>query len=176
MQHPTLRERHRPPHKLTQPLPQRVIPPLHMIRQSRILPDRLMLIARNHHLVRLPQIRVALRSLVPPRDFPPQRPARHRAAIPGHQRHHLPGHGTQRNPDPARVGFREHERPEFIELERPLVWWWWAEGGVQRGEGVCFFLIQSLMVWRSTPKVRCKPRRLERSWLALMMMSFSASV
>ncbi len=176
MQLPTLRERQGFSHKLPQPLPERVIPPLHVIRLPALLANRFVLIARNHCLVRLPKIRVALRVFVSPRNFSPQRPTRLRASITCHKRDNLLGHGAQGNPDPALVFLVVHERPEFVQLECALCWCWWDQCCVQVWELIRFFLSQSETVWRSTPKVRWIPRRLERSWVALMIMTFSSSL
>jgi hypothetical protein len=73
----------------------------------------------------------------------------------------LSGLATQRDPNPAFPRLLQHERPEFIQL--------------QHGVGDChqcladvrqfryLFLSQAVTVWRETPKVRDKPRKLLRS-------------
>ena len=161
---PALRERQRLANEPTHPLPQRVVPPLHVVRFSALLTDRFVLLRRNHRPVRLPKIRVTQCLLVPTRHGPPQPLARTLAAVARHERHDLPGHGTQRNPHPAFVVLIVHERPEFVEFERAILGRWWPEGVAQFREFSSPFLIQAVTVWRLTPKVRASPRRLERSW------------
>lgn len=126
-----LRETQRPPHKLTQPLPERVIPPLHVIRLPQPLADSNVLVTRDHARVRLPEIALAQRSLVPPGNSHPQFPARSCAAITQDERHHLTGDGAQRHPQPDLVLLAVHERPEFVQLERALAWRWRFQGVIE---------------------------------------------
>ena len=172
----TLRERQRLPNKPSQPLSQRVIPPLHMICLARLFTNRLVLLARNHRAIRFPKIRVTLGAFVTPRHSPPQSSARFRAAITHDERNDLFGHGAQGNPHPALVFLRVHQRPEFIQFEHTILGRWWGQRIVGFGEFLSFFLIHPVTVWRLTPKVRVRPRRLERSCCASRMVCFSSSL
>ena len=127
MHHPALRERQRFTHETSHTLPQRIIPPFHMIRFPRIFPHRLMLLTRNYRPVRTPKVRVAPRPLVPPRYSPPQLSARALTTITRHERHDLPSHRTERNPHPAWMLLIVNERPQLVQLENPLCGWRWFE-------------------------------------------------
>jgi hypothetical protein len=161
---PALRERQCFSHQPTHPLPQRIVPPFHMVRQARLLTDRFMLIRRDHRLVCLPEVRVTQRPLVPTRHRPPQPLARVLATVARHERHNLPGYGTECDPHPALVVLVMHERPEFVEFKYTILEGRRDERFVQAWEFSNPFLIHPVTVWRLTPKVRVSPRKLERSW------------
>jgi hypothetical protein len=164
MHRPALQERQSLTHKPPHPLPQCIVPPFHMVPQTRLLADRFVLIRRDHRPVCCPEIRVAQCLLISTRYGPPQTLARVLAAVARHKRHHLPGHSAQRNPYPALVLLVMHERPKFVQLEHTIFRRWWDERVVQGWEFSSPFLIHVVTVWRLTPKVRVSPRRLERSW------------
>jgi hypothetical protein len=124
-----------------------------------------MLRRRNHGLVRLPEIRVAGRRAPGRGHLFPQKTAALLAAVAQAASDDLPRVAVQRHPDPGRFFFRAHKGPEFVQLQhRGGAGSRGRHGAAQGRERGCFFLSQLVTVLRETPKVRLRPRRLERSW------------
>ncbi len=173
------RKRKRLADEASESLSQRVIPPLHMRRFTRLFADCRMLLPREDQLVRCPEITKALSGTVSRRDALPQLLARGFRAVAEHVGNHLTSGACERHPQPAFIGSFQHERPHLVEFER-------HSGGVshvrlaervaQLGERLGLFLSQVLTVLRETPKVRDSPRKLLRSSYARKMASRASSV
>ena len=109
-------ERHA--HKTSETLAQRVIPPLHMGRFSGLFAYRHMLFLRDHFPGRRPEIREAVTSTISLWNGLPQLLTRLFAPIPNRVGDHLPRLAAESNPNPGVVGFFEHKRPQFVQLQR----------------------------------------------------------
>ncbi len=153
-------------HKTGQTLPQRVVPPLHVGRFSRLFSHCRVLLLWDHRRVGRPEIREAMSLAISLWNGLPQPLTRLFAAIPNRVGDHLPALSTEGNPNPGVVGFFEHKRPQFVQFQyrgRGSFWVRGEQSGRQRRKLSYFFLIQLDTVVRETPKVRVRPRRLLRS-------------
>src|SRR5438128_2001924 len=99
-------ERHA--HKTSQTLAQRVIPALHMGRFSSLFAYCRMLFLRDNCLVRRPEIREAVTSMISLWNGLPQLLTRLFAPIPHGIGDYLPALSAESNPNPGVVGFFEH--------------------------------------------------------------------
>lgn len=72
----------------------------------------------DHRLGRRPEIREAVTSTISLRNGLPQLLARFFAPIPSGVGDHLPALSAESNPNPGVIGFFEHKRPQFIQLQR----------------------------------------------------------
>jgi hypothetical protein len=157
-------KRERLAHQCSESLAQGVVPALDVCRLPGSFPYPDMLRRREHGLVRLPEIRVAGGCAPGSGHLLPQIAAALLAAITQAASDNLPRVAVQRHPDPSRFGFRAHKRPKFVPLQDrsragPRGQHRAAQGRERRG----FFFSQLVTVLRETPKVRVRPRRLERS-------------
>jgi len=91
----------------------------------------------------------------------------------------LTGLSTENNPDPYFVSLMVYKWPQFIYFH--YCWFWVICIGLyeccaQRRQLCCFFFSQMETVFRATPKVLVNPRKLLRSWYALIIFSLFSSV
>jgi hypothetical protein len=122
-------ERHA--HKTSQTLAQRVIPPLDIGGFSGLFAYCRMLFLRDHRLVRRPEIREAVTSPIFLWNGLPHLLTRLFASITHCIGDHLPPLSAESNPNPGVVGFFEHERLQFIQLQRRgrgILWVWGEQG------------------------------------------------
>ena len=122
-------ERHA--HKTSERLSQGALPPLHMGRLSGLFAYCRLLFLRGHCPVRRPEIREAVTSTISLWNGLPQPLTSGLAAIPKGIRDHLPALSAESNPNPGVVGFFEHKRPQFVQLQRrgPGILWVRGEQG-----------------------------------------------
>lgn len=92
----------------------------------------------------------------------PENAAGFHAPAPDGKSYNLPGAPTQSQPQPAFVFPFEHECPCFIEFQL-IAFFKGKERLVQGGQAQPLFLSHLVTVWRETPKMRVKPRKLLRS-------------
>jgi len=104
-------------HKTSETLAQRVIPPLHMGRFSRLFSHRKVLLLWDHRPVRRPEIREAVALPIPLWNGLPQPLTRLFAPISHGIGDHLTCLAAQGDPNPGVVRFFEDKRPQFIEFQ-----------------------------------------------------------
>ena len=125
------RKRQRHADKTGEPLPQGVIPALHVSGFSRLFPHCYMLLLRDNRLIRCPEIREALTSTIAVWNGLPQALTRLFASIPNRISHHLTRLAAQGNPNPRVVCFLEHKRPELLQFQdrRSRIFGIWCKQG-----------------------------------------------
>ena len=173
------RERERLTDEPSESLPQRIVPALDVCGLTRCFAHGSMLLCRDDQLIRGPPIAKAMCGAVRRRNALPQRAARRFRAVANHIGAYLPRRPAQGQPNPALIGLLAHERPQLIKFERQRGWvvpLRLAQRVTQWRERSGLFLSQLLTVFRETPKVRVRPRKLLRSSYARTMASRAASV
>ncbi len=130
--HHRLGKRQRHADKTGEPLPQGVIPALHVSGFSRLFPHCCVLLLRDDRLIRYPEIREAVTSTITVWNGLPQALTRLFAPIPNRISHHLTCLAAQGNPNPGVVPFFEYKRPQFVQFQRRgrgILWVRGEQGG-----------------------------------------------
>src|SRR5437879_6140995 len=109
-------ERHA--HKTSETLPQGVIPPLDMGGFSRLFSHGSMLLLWDHRRICRPEVSETMPLTILLWNGLPQPLTRLFTPITHCIGHHLARLAAESNPNPGVVGFFEHKRPEFIQLQR----------------------------------------------------------
>lgn len=101
----------------SQALAQREVEPLDVVGLSFFFAARLMLLLRQHFLIRFPQVAKAKSALVVSGNLVPQSAARSGTAVTPMPSHDLPCPSAQRHPQPHRLLFALDKAPEFVQLQ-----------------------------------------------------------
>ena len=166
MHQPRFGEGKRLANKTSQPLSQRIIPALYMRGCSCFLSCRCMLLFRNHCLIGLPKVAVAMSFPIGWWNGFPQGAAGLFTAISYGIGHHLSCLSTQRDPDPGLLGLASAQRTtvHLIPGSLPLHQWHRAPPAFRSRLAACLlFFIQEITEPLETPKVRSMPLKLLRS-------------
>ena len=148
-----------------------------MVGQAGVFTDRLMLLVGEDGLIGPPEVGVDGALPVVLGYGPPQLPTGRFTPSPNDTGDDLPGSFAQGEPDPALIAFVTHKRPKLVKFQLNL----FGSGGFKerlfkRWQAQGFFLSHAVTVLRDTPKVRARPRRLERSSYARNISAFFASL
>ena len=135
-----------PRHALTQ----RVIPPFHMRRLSRLFADATMGFDRKDDGIRLPEIAETEASPILPRNSMPEAATGPFAVVANDEGNDLTRPTAQDGPQPPFPDPFAHKRPDFIDFQA-VIGLRWLQGRPQGRQGVDFFL--------STPLRRSGTRR-----------------
>ena len=133
---------------------------------ARLFANRLMLLVWDDRLIGTPEVGICRAAAVGSRHSVPQPPAAGFASITDRVRDNLSCRAREGDPNPGRMHFLEHERPQLVQFQRCRVWvaWiGWQQRCAQGWEGFSLFFSQAVPVLRDTPNVRSRPRKLLRS-------------
>ena len=120
------------------------------------------LLLGNDFGIRFPNIGKAVRFFVSVGNGLPQRKTGLLATISNGKRHHLASAPTQRQPNPAFVFASFDETPNLVQFQF-IAFLKLGQSRLQRRQTHELFLSHEVTVWRETPKIRVKPRKLVRS-------------
>ena len=113
--HPlALGERKSPTNQPSQSLTQRIVETLHVARLTLALPTRFVLAGREHHEVRLPEVRVATLAAVGIRNAPPKPKASRNRSLANSVPNNLPSTPTDSKPEPDVIALVTNERPHLV--------------------------------------------------------------
>lgn len=100
-----------------QPLPQGVVPPLHVRRLPRVFPHLLVGLGGEDRPIRLPEVAEARTGAIPLRDLMVELSTGRLASVPDDEGDDLSGPPTHRRPEPS-FGFAPtHERADLVQLQ-----------------------------------------------------------
>lgn len=154
-------------HETRKPLPEGIDPTLNVRSFAFLLADGFVLFVGDHPLVSFPkEVAVTGCFFVASGDNLPQTPTGCAAAVAHNESHYLASLSAQGQTRPTLYRFCGRQRTTTHRVRAPAG----RLRGVSRGGGECLqgraellFLSQPMTVVGETPKVRLRPRRLDRS-------------
>jgi hypothetical protein len=149
--------------KTSQALAQGVLPAFHRGGLPRLFAHRTLLLVGKDRLIRHPEIGETYTRAIRLGNGLPETLAGPFAAIPDGSGHALfESDDTTPSKSPPAGSCEQHRTTTHP--VRALPWTRQEPASRSVEEGSAVFFIHVTTVWRETPKVRCKPRRLLRSW------------